>query len=46
MSLLLLSLNEVKQSITMHQAIDAMERAFIQLAATGNPPITHISFNG
>ncbi|HRD70154.1 MAG TPA: ornithine cyclodeaminase family protein [Legionella sp.] len=32
MSLLLLSLNEVKQSITMHQAIDAMERAFIQLA--------------
>ena len=32
MSLLLLSLEEVKQSITMSQAIDAMERAFIQLA--------------
>lgn len=32
MSLLLLSLDEVKQSITMNQAIDAMERAFIQLA--------------
>lgn len=34
MSLLLLSLAEIKQSITMHQAIDAMERAFIQLAKT------------
>lgn len=33
MSLRLLSLAEVKQSITMGQAIDAMERAFIQLAS-------------
>ena len=32
MSLKLLSLSEIKQSITMHQAIDAMETAFIQLA--------------
>ncbi|HHT0594154.1 TPA: ornithine cyclodeaminase family protein [Legionella anisa] len=32
MSLHLLSLNEVKQSITMSQAIKAMENAFIQLA--------------
>lgn len=32
MSLRLLSLAEVQQSITMSQAIDAMERAFIQLA--------------
>lgn len=32
MSLRLLSLEEVQQSITMSQAIDAMERAFIQLA--------------
>jgi len=32
MSLKLLSLSEVKQSITMLEAIDAMERAFIQLA--------------
>lgn len=32
MSLRLLSLAEVKQSITMSQAIDAMEHAFIQLA--------------
>lgn len=32
MSLLLLSLDEVKQSITMHQAITALENAFIQLA--------------
>lgn len=32
MSLRLLSLGEVKQSITMSQAIDAMERAFTQLA--------------
>lgn len=32
MSLRLLSLVDVKQSITMSQAIDAMERAFIQLA--------------
>ncbi|HHF7345279.1 TPA: ornithine cyclodeaminase family protein [Legionella feeleii] len=32
MSLRLLSLAEVKQSITMEQAIAAMERAFIQLA--------------
>lgn len=32
MSLLLLSLDEIKKSITMHQAIDAMESAFTQLA--------------
>jgi len=32
MSLLLLSLNEIKQSITMEQAINAMEHAFMQLA--------------
>jgi ornithine cyclodeaminase len=32
MALKLLSLSEVKQSITMPEAIDAMERAFIQLA--------------
>lgn len=32
MSLKILSLSEIKQSITMHQAIDAMETAFIQLA--------------
>lgn len=32
MALKLLSLSEVKQSITMHEAIDATERAFIQLA--------------
>lgn len=32
MSLRLLSLNEVKQSITMNQAIAAMEKAFVQLA--------------
>lgn len=32
MSLLLLSLAEVQKCITMNQAIDAMERAFIQLA--------------
>lgn len=32
MTLKLLSLEEVKQSITMPEAIDAMERAFIQLA--------------
>ncbi len=32
MSLKLLSLSEIKQSITMHQAIDAMETAFVQLA--------------
>jgi ornithine cyclodeaminase len=32
MSLKLLSLDEVKQCITMKQAIDAMEKAFIQLA--------------
>lgn len=32
MSLRLLTLAEVKQSITMTEAIDAMERAFIQLA--------------
>ncbi|MFT4059080.1 MAG: ornithine cyclodeaminase family protein [Legionella sp.] len=32
MALKLLSLSEVKQSITMTEAIDAMERAFIQLA--------------
>src|SRR5579871_560772 len=32
MSLRLLSLEEIKQSITMQQAIDAMERAFVQLA--------------
>jgi ornithine cyclodeaminase len=32
MSLRLLSLGEVKQSITMSQAIDAMEHAFTQLA--------------
>ncbi|MGQ3891350.1 ornithine cyclodeaminase family protein [Legionella sp. CNM-4043-24] len=32
MSLHLFSLNDVKQSIDMNQAIDAMERAFIQLA--------------
>lgn len=32
MSLLLLSLDEVKQSITMTEAIGALERAFIQLA--------------
>ena len=32
MSLKLLSLAEIKQSITMHQAIRAMETAFIQLA--------------
>lgn len=30
MALKLLSLAEVKQSITMSEAIDAMERAFIQ----------------
>ncbi|WP_232220395.1 ornithine cyclodeaminase family protein [Legionella tunisiensis] len=32
MNLRLLSLPEVKQSITMNQAIDAMERTFLQLA--------------
>ncbi len=32
MSLRLLTLEEVKQSITMHQAIQGMERAFIQLS--------------
>ena len=32
MSLQLLSLNDIKQSITMPEAITAMERAFIQLA--------------
>ncbi|WP_298626774.1 ornithine cyclodeaminase family protein [uncultured Legionella sp.] len=32
MALKLLSLSEVKQSITMVEAIDAMERAFVQLA--------------
>ena len=32
MSLLLLSLTDIKQSITMNQAITAMEHAFIQLA--------------
>lgn len=32
MSLRLFSLDEVKQSITMNQAIKAMENAFIQLA--------------
>jgi len=32
MTLKLLSLEDVKQSISMPEAIDAMERAFIQLA--------------
>ena len=32
MSIRLLSVAEIKQSITMHQAIDAMEGAFIQMA--------------
>lgn len=32
MALKLLSLSEVKQSITMVEAIDAMKRAFTQLA--------------
>ncbi|HAT9732169.1 TPA: ornithine cyclodeaminase family protein, partial [Legionella pneumophila subsp. pneumophila] len=32
MSLRILSLSDVKHSITMHQAISALESAFIQLA--------------
>ena len=32
MSLRLLTLPQVRQCITMQQAIDAMERAFVQLA--------------